>query len=41
MTFLEEENGLEWLVHTNPTYASYESRIPFVTWRKIGVIIDY
>lgn len=40
MTFLEEENGLEGLVYGNNAYASYENRIPFVTGRKIGVIID-
>jgi len=40
MTFLEEENGLEGLVFSDKAHASYENRIPFVEWRKIGVIID-
>ena len=40
MAFLEEENGLDWLVYWNTTYASYENRIPYVTGRKIGVILD-
>lgn len=40
MTFLEEENGLEWLVFWDNTYASYENRIPFVTWKKLGVLVD-
>lgn len=40
MAFLEEENGLEGLVMKNKAVASYENRIPFVTWRKVGVFID-
>ena len=40
MAFLEEENGLEWLVFSDKAQASYANRIPFVEWRKIGVIID-
>lgn len=40
MTFLEEENGLEWLVMWEKAYASYENRIPFVDGRKVGILLD-